>query len=68
MTLCSTCTELHHGYSRFSYCRATDDMGLLWYMLMTLPYPNNRLMHLRLFQQPWKQSWCESHDDNSRNP
>ena len=45
MTLSSTGSELHHGYSRFPYCRAIDDMGFLWYVLIPLPYPNDRLMH-----------------------
>ena len=67
MMLSSTCSELHHGYSRFSYCGAINDMGLLWYIPIPLRYPNDRLMRFRLFQQSWKQPWCKSHDDNSRN-
>ena len=42
MMLSSTCSELHHGYSRFSYCGAIDDMGLLWYIPIPLRYPNDR--------------------------
>lgn len=65
--LYSTCSELHHGYSRFPYCGATDDMGLLRYIFTPLRCPNYELIHDRLFQQSWKQPRCESHDDHSRN-
>lgn len=68
LTKPSACAELYHCNPCVSHCRATNDLGLLWSVLLV---PSSRdIAHSgdthRLFKFPRKQCYRENYDDNCR--